>query len=199
MVGHIVRRGTATSGTLPNARTRSTITPAKRPNGSTASRVSATASRLWSAKIPVNRWLNPIVSGARLTTWGHSIFRIDQFLSLPRTPGPPPGLVLQLHLVILRVAVLHSLRLVSAAPARPAKGGGQPDRRPEHEACEKHTDLGCARQESKNPLHAARTFGLVSFALPGSVEAGRGLSHVVRRRSAARRARKAAAAMTSVT
>ena len=108
-------------------------------------------------------------------------------------------LVLQLHILVEFVAASHSLRLMLASPEGPAQGGGHFDRRPEHEPGEESADFGRARQENRDPAYAAKAFGLASFALPGGVGAGFGRSQVVRRRSAARRARKAAAAMTSVT
>src|SRR3954447_15123741 len=94
-------------------------------------------------------------------------------------------LVLQLRLSLTAVVSGGGLGVVLSSPERPGHDKAGSDRRPEQETGQKVADLGHARQKRREAHQAAAgTAGLLSFALP----------HGARRRSAANRARKAAAA-----
>src|SRR3954471_17555425 len=107
-------------------------------------------------------------------------------------PSPPPdsilkrdALVLQLCFSLTAVVSGGGLGLVLSSPGRPGHDKAGPDWGPEQETRQKVADLGHRRQQRRQAHQAAAgTAGLLSFAL----------AHVARRRSAANRARKAAAA-----
>src|SRR4051794_41610082 len=112
----------------------------------------------------------------------------------PPTPGIRPSdsvqvrtaLVLQLCFSLTAVVRGGGLGLVLSSPERPGHDEAGSDWWPEQETRQKVADLGHRRQKRcKAHQAAAGTAGLLSFAL----------AHVARRRSAANRARKAAAAM----
>src|SRR4051812_14408428 len=104
-------------------------------------------------------------------------------MSLGASPRLP--LVLQLCFSLTAVVSGGGLSLVLSSPERPGHDKAGSDRWPEQNTGQKIADLGHARQKrGQAPQAAAGTTGLLSFALP----------QVARRRSAANRARKAAAA-----
>src|SRR3954463_4081319 len=95
------------------------------------------------------------------------------------------ALVLQLCFSLTAVVSGGGLGLVLSSPDRPGHDEASSDWWPEQETRQKVADLG-HRGQQRGQAHqaAAGTAGLLSFAL----------AHVARRRSAANRARKAAAA-----
>src|SRR3954469_23618876 len=94
-------------------------------------------------------------------------------------------LVLQLCFSLTAVVSGGGLGLVLSSPERPSHDEAGSDRWPEQNTGQEIADLGHRRQQrGQAPQAAAGTAGLLSFALP----------QVARRRSAANRARKAAAA-----
>src|SRR4051812_33988462 len=94
-------------------------------------------------------------------------------------------LVLQLRFSLTAVVSGCGFGLVPSSPKGPGHDEAGSDQRPEQETGQKIADLRHRRQK-RGQAHqaAAGTAGLLSFAL----------AHVARRRSAANRARKAAAA-----
>src|SRR3954463_3597956 len=95
------------------------------------------------------------------------------------------ALVLQLRFSLTPVVSGGGLGLVLSSPERPGHDEAGSDRGPEQETGQKIADLRRRRQKCCQAHQAAAgTAGLLSFAL----------AHVARRRSAANRARKAAAA-----
>src|SRR4051812_49587616 len=93
--------------------------------------------------------------------------------------------VLQLRFSLTAVVSGGGFGLVSSSPDRPGHDKAGSDWGPEQKSGQKIADLGHCRQKRREAHQAAAgTAGLLSFALP----------HVARRRSAANRARKAAAA-----
>src|SRR3954447_489683 len=95
------------------------------------------------------------------------------------------ALVLQLCFSLTAIVSGGGFGLVLSPPERPGHDEAGSDRWPEQNTGQEIADLGHARQKrGQAPQAAAGTTGLLSFALP----------QVARRRSAANRARKAAAA-----
>ena len=95
------------------------------------------------------------------------------------------ALILQLRFSLTAVVSGGGFGLVSSSPVRPGHDKAGSDWGPEQKSGQKRADLGHCRQKRREAHQAAAgTAGLLSFALP----------HVARRRSAANRARKAAAA-----
>src|SRR4051812_21364452 len=95
------------------------------------------------------------------------------------------ALILQLCFSLTAVVSGGGLGLVLSSPVRPGHDKAGSDWGPEQKSGQKIADLGHCRQKRREAHQAAAgTAGLLSFALP----------HVARRRSAANRARKAAAA-----
>src|SRR3954451_22489464 len=94
-------------------------------------------------------------------------------------------LVLQLRFSLTTVVSGGGFGLVSSSPVRPGHDKAGSAWGPEQKSGQKIADLGhCRQKRCKAHQAAAGTAGLLSFAL----------AHVARRRSAANRARKAAAA-----
>src|SRR3954470_9448274 len=102
-----------------------------------------------------------------------------------RRSGGSGNLVLQLRFSLTAVVSGGGFGLVSSSPDRPGHDKAGSDWGPEQKSGQKIADLGHCRQKRREAHQAAAgTAGLLSFALP----------QVARRRSAANRARKAAAA-----
>src|SRR3954471_16206225 len=99
--------------------------------------------------------------------------------------APEHSLVLPLRFSLTAVVSGGGFGLVSSSPVRPGHDKAGSDWGPEQKSGQKIADLGHCRQKRREAHQAAAgTAGLLSFAL----------AHVARRRSAANRARKAAAA-----
>src|SRR3954470_10558410 len=99
-------------------------------------------------------------------------------------------LILQLRFILTAVVSGGGFGLVSSSPDRPGHDKAGSDWGPEQETGQKIADLGHRRQERCQAHQAAAgVAGLLSFALPHVAR-----HRVARRRSAANRARKAAAA-----